>query len=123
MAKLTQEQSLAIEQLAARWQEAANAHDVEFYGGLHDRPRNATRFSIGAKMVHFIIGDSSAFMVDIATGIIYGNKGWLKVDRNKIVGNAYDPNFDAKALVRDHFRYGHFENNADGSLRQPIVRR
>lgn len=127
MAKPTLQQALAIESLTTHWSEAANISDNEKYGpseaAISERPRNATRADIGNKFAHLIIGTSSAFLVEIETGIIYGDKGWLKVDRKKIIGNAYDPAFDAAALVRDRFRYGHFENNSDGSLRQPIVRR
>ena len=122
MAKPTYEQSFAIEQLCARWQEASNADHRARYAAQFVN-MDIVRFSIGKTFIHLVIGSSSAFLVDIETGTIYGNKGWLKVDRNKIVGNAYDPAFDANALIRDRFRYGHFENNADGSLRQPIVRR
>jgi hypothetical protein len=121
MAKPTLQQSLAIENLMVRWQEANAADVLARYGQLVNQ--NVTRADVGKKFFHLVIGTSSAFLVDIATGIIYGNKGWLKIDRKKIVGNAYDPNFDPAALVRDRFRYGHFENNPDGSLRQPIVRR
>ena len=93
------------------------------YGTTFSDSLNGVRFTTGKNFFHLVIGSSSAFMVEIATGTIYGNKGWLKVDRAKIVGNAYDPTFDAAVLIRDRFRYGHFENNPDGSLRQPIVRR
>jgi hypothetical protein len=121
MAKATAEQIERIEKLIYRWQNANNA-DLDRRGlGLvnHD----VARYSVGGKFYHFCLGSSSVFLVDIVTGIIYGNKGWLKVDYKKIVGNAYDPNFDETALVRDRFRYGHFENAQNGDLRQPIVRR
>lgn len=117
MAGALQSQEIAIANLCTRWQTAANAHRPVLVN--HD----VARFTVGAKMFHLCLGSSSAFIVDIVTGTIYGNKGWLKVDRSKIVGNAYDPNFDAAVLVRDRFRYGRFENNPDGSLRQPIVMR
>lgn len=121
MAKATEAQLLGMHKLMTRWQNAEADDCKARYGG--ELRREMTRFSIGAKMFHLILGSSSCFLVDIETGVIYGNKGWLKVDRTKIVGNAYDPNFDAKVLVRDRFRYGHFENAPDGSLRQPIIRR
>lgn len=123
MAKATQAQEIRMAKLVMQWQEAAIARlDAEFPNG----PRSSvvmTSYSVGGKFFHLVIGSSSAFLVDIVTGTIYGNKGWLKVDYKKIIGNAYDPAFDVKALIRDRFRYGHFENAADGSLLQPIVRR
>jgi hypothetical protein len=121
MAKATEAQLQAMTALVARWQKANN-DDMDARGmGLvnHD----VTDYTVGGKFYHLTIGSSSAFLVDIERGIIYGNKGWLKVDYKKIIGNAYDPTFNAIALVRDRFRYGHFENAQDGSLRQPIVRR
>ena len=126
MAKITQEQEIRIAQVVVRWQDAAKADYIERFGVPSEAATHfydPTSFTIGAKYAHLVIRNSSAFLVDIETGIIYGNKGWLKVDKNKIVGNAYDPSFDASALVRDRFRYGHFENAQNGSLRQPIVRR
>ena len=122
MAKATEAQIALIEKLIYRWKNAAAA-DYYNRGGLPQLTAPSTEYTIGGKFYHFTIGRSSAFLVDIATGIIYGNKGWLKVDYKKIVGNAYDPNFDETALVRDRFRYGHFENAQNGDLRQPIVRR
>jgi len=124
MAKPTLQQVLAIENLCTSWHQAACRDYINKYGAdpltsFYD----TTRFTTGKTMFHLVISGSSAFLVDILTGTVYGNKGWLKADRNKIIGNAYDPTFDAAALVRDRFRYGHFENNPDGSLRQPIVKR
>ena len=113
-----------IDALCQRWQDANKADYIKRYGEASALSNYAsTRYTIGQKFFHLIIGSSSAFLVDRETGIIYGNKGWAKVDRDKIIGNAYDPNFDARVLVRDRFRYGHFENAQDGSLRQEIVRR
>lgn len=107
-----------LDDLMKRWQVAANEEYVRRYGADLKcfADRDSTRYSVGAQFAHFCIGSSSAFLVDLTSGIIYGNKGWLKRDKNKIVGNAYDPNFDAAVLVRDRFRYGRFVNNADGSI-------
>lgn len=119
-------QQAKMDNLMDRWMAASRADYIANYGDKYPESAakaSATRYTTGAKMFHLVIDSSSAFLVDIETGTIYGNKGWLKVDRQKIVGNAYDPNFDAAVLVRDRFRYGHFENNSDGSLREPIVRR
>jgi hypothetical protein len=125
MAKATDGQLLILQRLMTNWQNAAKADYIEKYGAEHAHlaDRDQTRFTVGKNLFHLVIGSSSAFLVDITTGDIYGNKGWLKADRKKLVGNVYDPNFNAVALVRDRFRSGRFENNVDGSLRQPIVRR
>lgn len=116
MAAVTFEREIAIINLCKHWQVVAKA-------ALGYDATVVTNFTVGKNYFHLVIGTSSAFLVDIESGTIYGNKGWLKVDKNKIVGNAYDPQFDAAVLVRDRFRYGRFENNSDGSLKQPIVRR
>ena len=124
MAKATQAQIEIMNGLMEQWQNANHANLIERYGEQgHLVNHDVTRYTVGAKMFHLVIGTSSAFLVDIATGVIYGNKGWLRVDYKKVIGNAYDPAFDAAALVRDRFRYGHFENAADGSLRQAIINR
>lgn len=121
MAKPTEAQIALIDKLIYRWQNANNADlDARGFGLIN---HDVTSYTVGGKFYHFIIGNSSTFLVDITTGIIYGNKGWLKVDYDKKIGNAYDPNFDAPALVRDRFRYGHFENAQNGDLRQAIIRR
>ena len=122
MAIATQEQEIAIAKLCIRWMTAIKADYIARYGTEYSN-YDSTSYSVGKTFFHLVIGSSSAFLVDIESGTIYGNKGWLKVDKQKIVGNAYDPQFDAAVLVRDRFRYGHFTNNCDGSLRQPIVRR
>jgi hypothetical protein len=109
------EHSVAINDLMLRWQKAIDEH--KRWSVLK------VSYTTGVKMFHLVIGSCSAFLVDIETGIIYGNKGWLKVDRKKIIGNAYDPTFNAAVLIRDRFRYGSFENAPDGSLRQPLLKR
>jgi hypothetical protein len=117
MAKPTYLQSSAIESLVVRWFEAAKADYIERYGAKNEQycvGYERTKYTTGKNFFHLVIGSSSAFLVDIETGIIYGNKGWLRADKNKIIGNAYDPNFSATVLVRDRFRYGHFENCTDG---------
>ena len=103
------------------WQRAANRGHYEISKFTH--PNDQVHGHFGAKYARLDIGGSGAFMVDIASGLIYGIMGYGKVDKKKVSGNIYHPNFDGAVLVRDRFRYGRFENNADGSLRQPIVRR
>lgn len=108
---------MALEQ----WQNAVNhAHyDMSHF----TTPADQVHGHFGAKYARLDVGGSGAFMVEIETGLIYGIMGYGKIDKKKVSGNIYDPNFDAAVLVRDRFRYGRFENNADGSLRQQIVNR
>jgi hypothetical protein len=118
---LTQAQYDRIEAVMAQWQAADNEKHYVTSGFTH--PNDQVHGHCGAKYMRLDIGGSGAFMVHIVFGFIYGIKGYGKVDKNKVSGNIYDPNFDAAVLVRDRFRYGRFENNSDGSLRQHIVRR
>ncbi len=105
----------------AAWQAADNHEFYTVQGFTH--PNDQVHGTFGAKYARLDTGSSGAFMVDIHSGLIYGIMGYGKVDKKKVSGNIYDPNFDGAVLVRDRFRYGRFENNPDGSLRQPIVRR
>lgn len=109
-----------FDSLLLRWQTAVNEEHYVQSGFTH--PANQVRIAVGSKYARLNIGSSGAMMVELETGIIYGIMEYGKVNKKKILGNAYDPNFDAAVLVRDRFRYGRFENNPDGSLRQPIVR-
>lgn len=65
---------------------------------------------IGAKYVRLDVGGSGAWMLEIATGLIYNIKGYGKVDKKKIAGNINDPAFDGAVLFRDRFRHGRFDN-------------
>jgi hypothetical protein len=110
-----------FERILVQWQIAVNIrhYNVEKFTHAADQVHG----HFGAKYARLDIGGSGAFMVDISTGLVYGIMGYGKVDKKKVSGNIYNPNFDGAALVRDRFRYGRFENNADGSLRQQIVSR
>jgi hypothetical protein len=108
-------------EILAAWQIAANCDHYNRHGFTHANDQVHGFF--GKKYARLDIGSSGAFMVDIATGIIYGIMGYGKVDKKKVSGNIYDPSFDGAVLVRDRFRYGRFDNAQDGSLREPIVKR
>ena len=108
-------------EILAAWQAAINEKHYNADGFTY--PADKAYGSFGHKYARLNVGGSGAFMVEIESGIIYGIRGYGKVDKKKVSGNIYDPAFNASVLVRDRFRYGHFENNADGSLRQSIVRR
>jgi hypothetical protein len=118
---VTQEQYDRFETVLAQWQAAANLQHYQINNYIF--PADRVRGHFGAKYARLDIGGSGAFMVDLATGVVYNIMGYGKVDKKKVSGNIYDPNFAGASLVRDRFRYGRFENNSDGSLRQPIVRR
>jgi len=106
----------AFVQVVQQYQEADNTDHYDHQKFTH--PNDQVHGHFGHKYYRLDIGSSGAFMVDIKTGTIYGIKGYMKVDKNKISGNIYDPNFDGAVLVRDRFRYGRFENNPDGSIRK-----
>jgi hypothetical protein len=93
------------------WQAAVNERHYSVEKFTHSADQVHGHY--GAKYAKLDIAGSGAFMVDIESGIIYQIKGYGKVDKKKNIGNIYDPNFDAVVLVRDRFRYGHFENNPD----------
>lgn len=65
---------------------------------------------VGGKYMRLDVGGSGAWMVELATGIVYGIKGYGKVDKKKIAGNIYAPDFDGTVLFRDRFRHGRFDN-------------
>ena len=120
-AYVTQTQYDRFEAVLEQWQ-AANNID-HYHTREYTHPNDQVHGHFGAKYARLDVGGSGAFMVEIATGLIYGIKGYGQVDKKKVSGNVYDPNFDGGVLLRDRFRYGRFENNPDGSLRQPIARR
>ena len=64
----------------------------------------------GAKYIRLDVGSSGAWMLEIATGDIFGIKGYGVPDKKKIVGNVGDPQFDGALLWRDRFRRGRFDN-------------
>lgn len=65
---------------------------------------------IGGKYMRLDVGTSGAWMVEMSTGIVYGIKGYGKVDKKKIAGNIYSETFDGAVLFRDRFRHGRFDN-------------
>ena len=66
--------------------------------------------TVGNKYVRLDVGGSGAWMLDTETGLIFGIKGYGKVDKKKIAGDIHDPAFDGAVLFRDRFRYGRFDN-------------
>ncbi len=67
---------------------------------------------IGATYVRLDVGSSGAWMLEISTGIVYGIKGYGKVDKKKVAGNITDQCFDGAVLFRDRFRRGRFDNRS-----------
>lgn len=65
---------------------------------------------LGSKYMRLDVGGSGAWMMELATGIIYQIKGYGKVDKKKIAGNIYASDFDGTVLFRDRFRHGRFDN-------------
>lgn len=65
---------------------------------------------LGDRYMRLDVGSSGAWMLELATGDVYGIKGYGKIDRKKCAGNIYDPTFDGAILFRDRFRHGRFDN-------------
>ena len=118
---MSEERHIRFNQILVLWQAAVNQEHHVVSKFTH--PSDQVHGHFGAKYARLDIGSSGAFMVEIESGIIYQIMGYGKVDKKKNIGNIYDPNFDAGVLVRDRFRFGRFENNPDGSIRQQIVRK
>lgn len=112
---VTQAQYDRFETVLSQWQAADNLDHYHIRKFTH--PNDQVHGHFGAKYARLDIGGSGAFMANLATGIVYGVKGYGQVYKEKIVGNIYDLNFDAAVLVRDRFRNGHFENDSNGSRR------
>jgi hypothetical protein len=104
-----------IEEVLDSWQKAVNKKHYEFDGFTF--PSDYCHATIGGKYVRFDIGGSGAFMVDIATGTVYGIRAYGKINKDKNIGNVYDQGFNGEVLVRDRFRYGKFANSPDGSIK------
>jgi hypothetical protein len=65
---------------------------------------------IGKTYTRLDVGGSGAWMLELATGDVYGIKGYGKIDRKKCAGNIFHPNFSGAVLFHDRFRRGPFDN-------------
>ena len=99
-----------FDEILAQWQAAVNRKHAD--SGFANHPADQVHGHFGAKYARLDIGGSGAFMVEIATGIVYGVMGYGKVDKKKISGNMYDPNFNGAVLVETRFKYGRFDLRA-----------
>jgi len=105
-------------EVLAQWQAAVNAdHTAK---GFTNHPADQVHGHYGAKYARLDVGGSGAFMVEIATGIVYGIKGYGVVDKKKISGNIFNPLFNGSVLVRDRFRRGRFMNHTDGTPMEAV---
>jgi hypothetical protein len=100
-------QAKRFDEVLIQWQAAANEKHYVTSGFTH--PADKVHGHSGAKYARLDIGGSGAFMVEIATGVIYGIMGYGKVDKKKVSGNIYDPAFDGATLVKTQFQYGRFD--------------
>lgn len=114
---LTLEQEARFNEVLVSWQAAVDAKHAAS-GFTH--PSDKVHYHVGGKYARFDVGGSGAFMVNIETGIVYGIKGYGKVNLKKASGNIYDPGFNGSVLVRDRFRYGTFDNCQDGTPRAMV---
>lgn len=104
---------IRIEQLLSQWHEAHREY-FKREGLLNLLPafdqQEKKHVHYGAKYARLDVGGSGAWMVELATGIVYGIKGYGVPDKKKIAGNVLDPAFDGAILLRDRFRRGRFDN-------------
>ena len=77
--------------------------------------REQKHIHIGDKYVRLDVGGSGAWMLEVATGNIYGIKGYGVPNKAKIAGNLNDLQFDGAVLFRDRFRHGRFDNRKVGA--------
>lgn len=93
--------------ILAQWQDAVVAkHTTD---GFKLANMDQVHGCYGSTYARLGIGGSGAFMVELSTGIVYGIKGYGKVDKKKVSGNIYDPNFNGSVLVATRFRRGRFD--------------
>jgi hypothetical protein len=101
-----------LKQVLDQWHEAHRADYMKNYkpeGNWFDE-REEKHAHVGDKYIRLDVGGSGAWMLEAETGIVYGIKGYGKVDKKKIAGDITDPEFDGAVLFRDRFRYGRFDN-------------
>lgn len=113
VAVVSHELNYKIEAVLSQWHEAHRADFVrKGFTNLLDTfdTQEQKHAHIGNKYVRLDVGGSGAWMLEIATGDIFGIKGYGVPDKKKIVGNVGDPQFDGALLWRDRFRRGRFDN-------------
>lgn len=98
---MTPEFEARIKQIVAEWQEATRKQAR--YG--HEDARYTER----DKFVALDIRGSGAFLVEKASGLVYGIKGYGKVNYKKCSGSIYDPAFNGALLAETRFKYGNFD--------------
>ncbi len=112
-----------VEQLLSQWHEAHRQQFVrDGYTNLLDSfdVQEKKHVHVGAKYARLDVGGSGAFMLEMATGVIFGIKGYGTADKKKIVGDINDPCFHGATLFRDRFRHGRFDNRSFHSAECPI---
>lgn len=104
--------------ILSQWHEAHRAdHARRGFTNLLDSfdTQEQKHMHIGDKYVRLDVGGSGAWMLEVATGNIYGIKGYGVPNKAKIAGNLNDLQFDGAVLFRDRFRHGRFDNRKVGA--------
>lgn len=107
-----------LAQVLSQWHEA---HRAEFVARGYTNlmasfdTQEQKHMHVGDKYVRLDVGGSGAWMLDVATGIIYGIKGYGVPNKTKIAGDINDPAFDGAVLLWDRFRRGRFDNRKVGA--------
>ena len=100
-------------QILDQWHEAHRAAHLRLYPNADLKNFDSydeKHAHVGAKYIRLDTGGSGAWMLEIATGIIYQIKGYGKVDKKKIAGDINEDWFNGLVLFRDRFRHGRFDN-------------
>jgi hypothetical protein len=101
-----------VERVLDQWHEAHRAVLVRagYEHALKSfNEREEKHGHIGGKYMRLDTGTSGAFMLELATGDVYGIKGYGKIDKKKCSGNIYEPGFDGAILFKTRFQYGRFD--------------
>jgi hypothetical protein len=120
---MTPEQIAKVEQVLKQWHEAGRADFERSYSNLnYDSPSYAKHYHVAAKYVRLDCGDSGAFMAEIATGTVYGIKGYGVPNKHKVCGNIWAADFDGASLLADRWRHGRFNRLADARRVEDLER-
>ena len=111
--ELTEIQVTRIKEILHQWHEYGRAEFEREYTNLdYDSPMYTKSYRVGEKYIHLLNGTSGAFMVEVATGIVYEIKGWGVPNKRKIVGEAWKPTFNGAQLADCRYIRGSYDNRA-----------
>ena len=92
-----------------QWHEAQRANNGLLGNNEHFDEREEKHAHVSAKYTRLDVGTSGAWMLENATGDIFGIKAYGQINRAKCVGNISDPDFNGARLFVNRFRHGKFD--------------